>query len=162
MNDGMDPMDAADLTERQRRLVEFVASGLSVQQAATKAGFSASYARKSSRLLKHPAIAQAVAAIRTDARREAVYGLVEAVREIDKAIVFGYSVSNPMSVAKLLELKSKLFGLLVDRVEIATVDLKGALEAARNRVVMVNAPPPQPCANQGPATDPERGPGRSE
>jgi phage terminase small subunit len=93
----MEPMNEGELTERQRKLVQYVATGDPVQQAARKAGFSASYARKSSRLLKHPAIAQAVAAIRTDARREAVYGLVEAVREIDKAIVFGYSVSNPMS-----------------------------------------------------------------
>ncbi len=162
MNDGMEPMIAAALTERQRQLVEYVASGMSVQQAATKAGFAPSYARKSSRLLKHPGIAQAIAAIRAEGRTLAAYGLAEAMKEAEDAARFARLKGNAMALVKSIELRSRLSGLLIERIETVAVDLKGALEAARNRVVMVNALPPQPCANPGLATDPERGPRCSE
>lgn len=162
MNDGMEPMNTAELTERQRRLVEFVGSGLSVQQAATKAGFSPSYARKSSRLLNHPGIAQAIAAIRAEGRTLAAYSLAEAMKEAEDAARFARLKGNAMALVKSVELRSRLSGLLIERIETVTIDLKGSLEAAKNRVVMVNAPPPQLCANPGPATDPGRGFGRSE
>lgn len=162
MNDGMEPMNAAEFTERQRRLVDFVASGLSVQQAAKKAGFSSSYARKSSRLLKHSGIAQAIAAIRAEGRTLAAYGLAEAMKEAEDAAKFARLKGNAMALVKSIELRSRLSGLLVERIETVTVDLKGSLEAARNRVMMLNAPPPQTCANQGPTTYSERGPGRGE
>jgi phage terminase small subunit len=60
-----------------------VARGLSAQEAARSAGYAPGYARKASRLLKSPVIAKAVSEIRSDARREAVYTLLEAVKEID-------------------------------------------------------------------------------
>lgn len=157
MNNVMEPMNAAELTERQRRLVELVATGLSVQQAATKAGFSPSYARKSSRLLKHPGIAQAIAAIRAEGRTLAAYGLAEAMKEAEDAARFARLKGNAMTLVKSVELRSRLSGLLIERIETVTVDLKGALEAASNRVMMVNAPSPQPCTNPGPATDPGEG-----
>ncbi len=40
--------------------------------------------------------------------REIQNDVQKAVVEIDKAAVFGYEQKNPMSVAKLLELKVKL------------------------------------------------------
>jgi phage terminase small subunit len=139
MNDGMEPMNAAELTERLRRLVEFVASGDPVQQAARKAGFSASYARKSSRLLKHPAIAQAVAAIRAEGREKAVYDLSRAMQESLDVIEFAKQHKNAMAYFKAVEHRAKLSGLLIDRVEVFTADLKGALLEASKRVV--NASP---------------------
>lgn len=88
-------------------------------------------------------IAKAVAEIRSDARREAVYTLFEAVKEIDKAVLFAYGQKNAMAVAKLLESKGKLFGLYVDRYQEVPVDLKGALAEARGRVLtIVNPMPP--------------------
>ena len=99
----------------------------------------AGYARKASRLLKSPVIAKAVAEIRSDARREAVYTLLEAVKEIDKAVLFAYAQKNSMAIAKLLESKGKLFGLYVDRYQEVPVDLRGALAEARGRVLtMIN------------------------
>ena len=53
-----------------------------------------------------------------------------------------------MAYCKATELRAKLSGLLIDRIEVVPVDLKGALEQARHRVVMVNAPPP--CAEPVP------------
>ena len=73
-------------------------------------------------------------------REATLYDAKAAVVEIDQAIRFGYKQKNPMSVAKLLELKAKLHGLLVDKVEVAAVDLRGAMEKANNRVLkIVNA-----------------------
>jgi hypothetical protein len=137
-------MSEPDLNERQRKFVEGVATGLSVQQAAKQAAFSASYARKASRLLKNPSVRQTIEAIQGEARTVAAYSLLEAVRELDKAIAFGYAKGNPMSIAKLLEAKGRLFGLYVDRYQEVPLDLCGALEAARGRVVNIT-PPRQPC-----------------
>ena len=75
----------------KRKFVEGVATGLSVQQAAKQAAFSASYARKASRLLKNPSVRQTIEAIQGEARTVAAYSLLEAVRELDKAIAFGYA-----------------------------------------------------------------------
>ena len=155
-------MNEGERTERLRKLVQYVATGDPVQQAARKAGFSPSYARKSSRLLKHPMIAAAVEAIRAEGRTLAAYGLAEAMKEAENAAMFARLKGNAMALVKSIELRSRLSGLLIERIETVTIDLKGALEAARNRVVMVNAPLPQPCTNQGPATYSERGPGRGE
>jgi hypothetical protein len=72
---------------------------------------------------------------RSDARREAVYTLLEAVKEIDKAVLFAYGQKNAMAIAKLLESKGKLFGLYADRYQEVPVDLKGALAEARGRML---------------------------
>jgi hypothetical protein len=104
--------------------------------------------------LQHPAVKQAIQTAHAELREKAMYDVEQAVLEIDKAVVFGYTQKNPMSVAKLLELKSKLFGLLVDRVEISTVDLKGSLLAAQTRVLnAIDITPRQPCAELGPEAD---------
>ena len=51
-------------------------------------------------------------------------------------------------------MRAKLSGLLIDRVEVATVDLKGSLEQARTRVIAaLNITPRQSCVELGPATD---------
>ena len=78
---------------------------------------------------------KAVAEIRSDARQEAVYTLLEAVKEIDKAVLFVFGQKNAMAIAKLLESKGKLFGLYVDRYQEVPVDLKGALAEARGRML---------------------------
>ena len=49
----------------------------------------------------------------------------------------GSKVPNHMAAAKLMELKCKIFGFVRERVEIATVDLKGSLEQARLRVLNI-------------------------
>lgn len=112
-----------------------MARGLSAQEATRSACYAPGYARKASRLLKFPVIAKAVAEIRSDARRETVYTLLEAVHEIDNAVLFAYVQKNAMAIAKLLESKGKLFGLYVDRYQEVPVDLKGALAEARGRVL---------------------------
>jgi hypothetical protein len=78
----------------------------------------------------------------------AAYGLAEAMKEAEAVCDFAIKHKNAMAYCKATELRAKLSGLLIDRIEVVPVDLKGALEQARHRVVMVNAPPP--CAEPVP------------
>jgi len=149
-------MDDPDkLTDKQRRFVQLYAGGMDKAQAAKTAGYQQGFGAKKagSRLLKNPDVVKAVESIRSEARQEAVYTLLEAVKEIDKAIAFGYAKGNPMSIAKLLEAKGRLFGLYVDRVQIESIDLKGAMEAAKLRVINL-VPQPHSQAQLEQATDP--------
>ena len=86
---------------------------------------------------KHPDGAKFLAEIAENARIAGQYGVKEAVQEVDKAISFAYEQENPNAIAKLLEHKSKLFGLLVEKIDVTTtyIDLKGALDQAKERVL---------------------------
>jgi phage terminase small subunit len=126
-------MKSAEPNDRQRRFIEAVARGIPAQEAARSVGYSPAYSRKASRLLKVPVIAQAIAAIREQGRTIAAYGLVEAMKEAESAATFARVNKNSMALVKASELRAKLSGLLIDRVEIAYVDLTGALAAARSR-----------------------------
>ncbi len=65
----------------------------------------------------------------------AAYGLVEAMKEAEFTAAFAREHRNPMALLKATELRTKLSGLLIDRLEVVpTIDLKGALEQARNRL----------------------------
>jgi hypothetical protein len=51
-------------------------------------------------------------------------------------------------------LKLKVFGLVRERVEVATVDLRGSLEQAKSRVIYISTlQPRQPCAELAPEAD---------
>jgi hypothetical protein len=146
-------MNEPELNDRQRKFVAEVARGVSAQDAARKAGFSPSYARKSSRLLKHPGIAQAIAAIRAEGRTLVAYDLAAAMREAESAATFARMNKNSMALVKACELRAKLSGLLIERIETVAIDLKGSLEQARARVLDVVSFPRQPRTVFGPATD---------
>ena len=45
-----------------------------------------------------------------------------------------------MAAAKNLDLKCRIYGLVKEKIEISTVDLKGALEAARSRILNIITP----------------------
>ena len=119
----------------QEEFIDAMARGLSAQEAARHAGFSPSYAKKSSRSLKHPAIARAVAEIRMEGRKLSAYGLSEAMREAEDVCAFAKLHKNAMAYCKGTELRAKPSGLLVDRVEVVNVDLMGALDRAAARVI---------------------------
>jgi hypothetical protein len=133
------------LTPRQDRYVTGVLSGLSETAAARQAGYGLAYSKKAaSRVGTIPAVQRAIETAQAALREKAMYDVEQAVQEIDQAITFGYAKSNPMSVAKLLELKAKLYGLLIDRFQEVPVDLRGALLAAERRVIDVTNVTPLP------------------
>jgi hypothetical protein len=122
------------LNDRQRKFVEAIARGESAQDAARSAGYSPGYIRKASRLLKQPLIAKEVAEIREQGRTLAAYDLAAAMKEAEAVCAFAKQHKNAMAYCKATELRAKLSGLLIDKVEVVTVDLKGALLDARTRV----------------------------
>lgn len=141
------------LTPRQTSFVTGVLSGLSDHASAQRAGYGKEYARKAAtKIRRAPLVKQAIEREQTQLRQKAKYDVEQAVVEIDKAIAFGYEKSNPMSVAKLLELKMRLYGLWIERFQEVPTDLKGALEEARHRVIDIT---PRPRLDSASAVLPE-------
>ena len=119
--------------------VKLIQSGMPRYEAAIKAGFNEYTAQKAKTRIEHlPAVQKLMELAHINAQLEGQYGLHQAVKEVDKAITFAYDNRNPNAIAKLLEHKSKLFGLLIERIDVKTtyIDLKGALEDAKNRVLL--------------------------
>lgn len=146
------------LTSRQARYVSFVVSGLSEADAARQAGYGRVYSKgAASQISTRPAVKRAIQQEQANLRKKCLYEVEHAVEEIDRAIAFGYKRSNPMSIAKLLDLKCRIFGLLVEKIDLnaTTIDLKGALEAAKLRVITAlhinpfEEPPPAPSLPPG-------------
>lgn len=130
--------DQEHLTDKQRRYAELLASGMPSRSAARSAGYSKSFSRVAAhRLGSKPAVAKAIEAIRTEGRTLAAYDLAAAMAQAQEGINFAKANGNAMAFIKDCELRAKLSGLLVDRVEVVTVDLRGALEAAEARVINV-------------------------
>jgi phosphatidylserine/phosphatidylglycerophosphate/cardiolipin synthase-like enzyme len=128
--------DTDHLPDRWRRIIQRVARGEDWVPAAKAEGCSLSYARViRTRMMKSPAVVRELEAIRRDARREAVYGVVEAMAQAQKGIDLAERHKNPMAFIKGCELRAKLSGLLIDRVEVAVVDLKNSLEQAKTLVL---------------------------
>jgi phage terminase small subunit len=126
------------LTDKQRRYKDLLASGMPSRSAAKTAGYSDSYARVAAhRLGMKPAVIQALAEIRKEGMKMAAYGLVEAMQEAEDAAAFAKLHKNPMANVKACELRAKLSGLLIERVEVVEVDLTGALDRARARVLNI-------------------------
>jgi hypothetical protein len=88
---------------------------------------------------KNPAVEKAIASIAAEGRKIAVYGLVEAMQEANDAAAFARLNKNSMALVKATELRAKLSGLLIDRVELAVVDIGAAIVRAEARVTQINA-----------------------
>src|ERR1051325_6967019 len=114
-------------TDRQRLYAQNLARGLDSRAAALAAGYSESFSRVAShRLMKLPSVAKEVEAIRHRAREIVSYDVTVAMQEALDALNFAKEKGNAMAYCKAVELRAKLSGLLVDRVEVAYVDLSGS------------------------------------
>jgi hypothetical protein len=130
------PKDPSKLTDKERGYVGNIARGMPSRAAAKAAGYSDSYSRVAAhRLGRKSAVSEAIASIRSEGRAKLVYTVVEAMKEADEAADFAISKGNAMALVKARELRAKLSGLLVDRVEVAYVDLAGSLARAEVRVL---------------------------
>lgn len=138
----MSPMntDPDYMPDRWRRIVQRIVRGEEWRAAAKAEGCSASYAAVlRTRMMKNHAVRSALESIQREARTVAVYGVVEAMAQTQKGIDLAEKNGNAMAYIKGCELRSKLSGLLVDRIVVESVDLRGALEEARTRVfTMIN------------------------
>lgn len=76
----------------------------------------------------------------------AVYDLATAMAEAEAVCAFAKQHKNAMAYCKGTELRAKLSGLLIDRIEVVPVDLLGALQRAEARVLDVT---PLPLSSRG-------------
>lgn len=128
-------MKPRPLTLKREKYVQAVAAGVASEPAAVAAGYRPSYAKVLARRCKNvPEVQSAIASIQAKGREAASYDLAKALADCDLAIAFAIEHKNPMALVKATELKCKLSGLLVDRVEVQTVDLTKALADARGRL----------------------------
>jgi hypothetical protein len=82
-----------------------------------------------------PAVAKAIEQIRIKGREMAAYGLLEAMAEAECVAAFAREHKNPMALVKATELRARLSGLLIDRLEVIEVDLWASLAAGEQRVL---------------------------
>jgi len=72
----------------------------------------------------------------------AAYTAERAMSEAERALEFAEENKNAMAMVKAVELRAKLAGLLIERIDqrVATVDIGAALEEARGRVLSDGTP----------------------
>ena len=106
------------LPPRKARFVKaYLVSGVGTV-AYKEAGYSGNFASNNAiKLLKDKKVAQAVAAGKAELAKEAKYDQQKAIAELDDAMQFARDTNNAGALAKCIELKTKLTGLLIDRSE---------------------------------------------
>jgi hypothetical protein len=124
--------------------VAAILKGASKKAAAMEAGFSESTAGHSAtRLHKKESVQKALESARQELREKTIYDVHACIREIDETIAYAKLHKNSMAMAKLIELKARLMGLLVDKLDIRLAEkpsVEMALFEARNRTKVINPP----------------------
>ena len=103
---------------------------------ARAAGYAHEHAAvESCRLLKRGDVRRAIDASRSTLAEGAIYDQARAMAEALAGIQFALETGNANALARLIEHRAKLNGLLVERFEVATVDITAALADARSRTI---------------------------
>lgn len=130
-------MSIQNRLKRDAFIAAYIANGGVAAEAARTAGYSAGNSRKTgSRLLRDPDVAARIEAARKEIQTASGYDARAAVAELDRNISLARANKADMAVARLIELKLKVHGLLVDRTEIAS---RGTLVI---RISGIDDPPP--------------------
>ncbi len=130
-----------EINPKQQMFVRhFVAGGNSAAEAARLAGYSPQYAKRAAQYLnKNAKLKAAIAAAQADIRSETGLTAAKFMRKLEDALNRAYSVNQMTAAASLLQLQGKVAGLLVDRVQVETIDISGALIEARRRGSLISA-----------------------
>lgn len=81
-----------------------------------------------SRLAKHPEVKKIIAETRLAIVEKVKYTAIEAMKEAEMTIQFARETENASAMVKAVELRSKLMGLLVDKIDLrASVGFKVAI-----------------------------------
>lgn len=128
------------LTQRQIRFLDEYAKTRNGTEAAKSVGYSRSSApQMAKRTLQNPKAQEYLLALQAESRAITAYDLATAMKESLEVIAYAKAQGNAMAYFKAVEHRAKLSGLLVERIHLEKVDLSGALEAARARVVNLPA-----------------------
>jgi ABC-type Fe3+ transport system substrate-binding protein len=127
------PDDVAALTGLSRpKWQKFVAaycSGQTQTIAVQSAGYTTSVPKQAAtQLLKTPAVAEAVKAVRAEMARRAEYGMDRLIADLDEAAEFAKTTENATALVRARELKGKALGLLMDRVDMRVMQIPFRIE----------------------------------
>lgn len=125
-------VEPSRLTAKQIKFIELVGAGVEHHEAGKQAGITSSTSRY--RCLTNPLAIQYLSSLRAESRAIAAYDIAMAMQEAKDDHKFAVEKGNAMAAVKATELRAKLSGLLIDRVELVTVDLTGALDRAERRL----------------------------
>jgi len=128
------------LTTRQELFVSHALTGVAAAEAARRAGYSKTHAAKAAgKLMRSPKVKQAIDAGREHIRTTARYTLERAMQEAEDVICFAKLHKNSMAYFKAVEHRAKLSGLLIERIQAETIDLRAVVtEAQARRLRLVN------------------------
>lgn len=125
----------ARLTAKQRAFLDHYAHSGHLTNAGIAAGYTARSApQMGKRILENPLAIEYLRALRDDTRAIVAYDLATAMRESLEVIDFAKEKGNAMAYFKAVEHRAKLSGLLVERVQVSSVDITAALDEAQARV----------------------------
>ncbi len=124
-------------TEKQKAwLHAYLTNGRNLTAASKAVGISAySAAAHGTKMFNMPAVQEELTRLREKSTDLMVYSLETAVAEINEKLAKAVDLEQMTAAARFLEMKLKLSGHLVDRMDInvTRVDLKGILDDANNR-----------------------------
>ena len=124
------------ITPRMQRYAELLATGIPQAQAAKDAGYKSKCSANEA--YRHPLVQEYLSTIRNRAAARTGHTVVVAMDEAKDAMGFARETENATAYVKAVELRAKLSGLLIDRVEVVSMDLKGALAMAEARIINTN------------------------
>ncbi len=140
------------LTPRQQRFIAAYQIGMSALQAAVAAGYSKKSAKHAAYSLMHenPKVMAELERVRQELAAAAEYNGEKCMAELDSAITFAKENKQANAYVKAIELRARLAGLLRDKLDITVerVDLSGALEEAKARLVRPSCDPALPIEGQ--------------
>lgn len=105
------------LSPRQLAFCSHYVAGKSARDAARLAGYAAGYVRHADKLTSNPKIAAEIAKHRETLREKTGYDAAAMMAELNRTIEFAEKTGNANAMAKAVELKGKLHGLLIERLD---------------------------------------------
>jgi phage terminase small subunit len=101
------------LTPRKLKFIGEYLAGKNGQQAAVAAGYSAGNARhRAYELMRDPLVEVAIKDAQEELRKQANFNAEKAMSELNDAMTFARETKNATALARCIELRAKLAGLL--------------------------------------------------
>jgi hypothetical protein len=107
----------AALRPKQAAFVRAVVAGSTLTAAATAAGYNDWRCKYATKVAKLPKVRAAIDAGRALAGARAGYDAARMFKELDEAAAHARQTENSSALVRAIELKGKLAGILVDRVD---------------------------------------------
>ena len=106
------------LPSRMQLFVKHYARGMPATESARLAGYSEAYAKHAGeKILTNPRVKAELDKIRAEVAEVTKFDAIQAMEELRQALFFSKETENATAFCRAVELRMKLAGLLVDRVD---------------------------------------------